>query len=48
MTDTAAPLSDKIGSSAWDKRLQRRYAAERRFRFYGALAIATAIGVLAL
>ncbi len=48
MTDTAVPLSDKIGSSTWDKRLQRRYAAERRFRFYGALAIVTAIGVLAL
>ncbi len=48
MTDTSLPLSDTIGSKAWDKRLQRRYAAERRFRFYGALAIAAAIGVLAL
>ena len=48
MTDSAVPLSDRIGSTTWDKRLQRRYAAERRFRFYGALAIAAAIGVLAL
>ena len=48
MTDTSLPLLDTIGSKAWDKRLKRRYAAERRFRFYGALAIAAAIGVLAL
>ena len=49
MTDTAAiPLSDRIGSAAWDKRLRRRYAAERRFRFYGALAILAAISVLGL
>ena len=48
MTDTSTPLSDRIGSNAWDKRLQRRYAAERRFRIYGALAIAAAIGILAL
>ena len=48
MTDTSVPLTDRIGSSTWDKRLQRRYAAERRFRFYGALAIVAAIGVLGL
>ena len=48
MTDTASTLSDKIGSAAWDRRLKRRYAAERRFRFYGALAIFLAIAVLGL
>jgi phosphate transport system permease protein len=30
-----------------ERRLRRRYAAERRFRLYGALAIALAIGALA-
>src|SRR5690606_32793818 len=29
-------------------RLRRRYAAERRFRLYGVLAIALAIGVLGI
>ncbi len=48
MTESAVPLADRIGSATWDNRLQRRYAAERRFRFYGALAIVAAISVLAL
>src|SRR3990172_2784494 len=39
---------DAHTSAAAERRLQRRYAAERRFRFYGAAAIAIALGALGL
>ncbi|HSK41695.1 MAG TPA: DUF3333 domain-containing protein, partial [Arenibaculum sp.] len=35
-------------SDAFARRLRRRYAAERRFRLYGIVAIAVAIGMLAV
>ncbi len=47
MTDaTVTPGSDR--AERLQKGLRRRYARERRFRIYGALAIAVAIGFLAL
>ena len=41
MTDISAPASVGLTSTASQRaRIARRYAAERRFRFYGILAIA--------
>ena len=45
MTDAVQTLAAR---SAAERRLKRRYAAERRFRLFGVLAIAAALGFLAL
>jgi phosphate transport system permease protein len=45
-TALAAPRAWRTEQSA--ARVRRRYAAERRFRFYGILAISMAMGMLAL
>jgi phosphate transport system permease protein len=48
MSDAVVNLAVPRRAVVDDARLRRRYAAERRFRLYGALAIATALGMLAL
>ena len=48
MTDIPATQDLAVGASRQSKRIKRRYAAERRFRMYGALAILAAVGVLTL
>jgi len=49
MSELALGIQDvrHRGSAAQDRRLRRRYAAERRFRIYGVLALAIALGALA-
>jgi phosphate transport system permease protein len=44
----AAERATPHTSTSADRRLRRRYAAERRFQVYGVLAIAVAVGALAL
>ena len=48
MTDAPLHIGKRIDPSAAEKRLARRRAAERRFRFYGLFAIAVALGFLAV
>jgi phosphate transport system permease protein len=54
MSDLALPRSEAESVKALPRpdlsarRLRRRYAAERRFRLYGALAILAAVGMLAI
>ena len=50
MTDATLPRAGASGRSTSQlrKSLKRRHARERRFKFYGVLAIAIAIGFLAL
>ena len=44
----AAPLQEASVAARVERRLKRRYAAERRFRLYGVAAITLALGFLAL
>ena len=49
MIDVAQPVSlAKRAEPNTAKRLQRRYAAERRFRIYGAVAVVFALAALVL
>ncbi|QJE73863.1 phosphate ABC transporter permease PstA [Aerophototrophica crusticola] len=52
MTEITAPLSDRSvsfhTSDAAEKRLRARYAAEKRFKAYGVIAIAFAVSMLAI
>ncbi|WP_420345948.1 phosphate ABC transporter permease PstA [Pelagibius sp.] len=48
MTDSTAPAAALRRADLSEQRLGRRYAAEKRFRFYGLLAIFAALGILGL
>ncbi len=48
MTESTLPASALRRADLSEQRLKRRYAAERRFRLYGASAIAAALLILAL
>ncbi|MGB7407093.1 MAG: phosphate ABC transporter permease PstA [Pontixanthobacter sp.] len=47
MNDTTSPSGANTRNAAFEKRLQKRYAAERRFKFAGLAAIVFSIAVLA-
>src|SRR3546814_11444060 len=47
MTDATARRTARIPADR-ERRLRRRYAAERRFRLYGATAVCVAVAVLLL
>jgi len=48
MTESTAPAMAARRADLSEKRLKRRYAAERRFRLYGLSAIFAALGILGL
>jgi phosphate transport system permease protein len=48
MTEIAVPLPTTRGPDLSEARLGRRYAAEKRFRFYGAFAICLAVAMLGI